>query len=434
MMRRTVRLQVVGFVVLAAVGIAYTGLRYAEVGRVFEWTTYTVELRLAEPGGIYTNAAVTYRGINVGRVDEMRPTREGVVVELAINEDTPAIPAQGLRASVKNLSLVGEYYVNLVPHSESAPYLHEGSVIPAAQADIPVPPAQLVSNVNQLVTSVPLDALRTVVDELHKAFAGVGPELERVLDNTSKLVRTAHEALPETLALIRQATTVLHTQNSQAGNIKSFSQDLRLLSKQLKDSDQDLRRLITTAPQASTEVVGLLRESGPGISRLLADLLTLSRVAAPRTNTLQQLLITYPMLTRAAYSVVPGDGWVHFGLVLNVSNPMPCVNGYEGTPKRSGTETANIPPNGDATCTVPPGSPVNVRGSHNAPHHGVPDAVPAPADEGPRVPENPEQPSAAQSGSDHSPADATDEPAIPLPGPPGQADQPLVDNLVSILK
>jgi phospholipid/cholesterol/gamma-HCH transport system substrate-binding protein len=158
-----------------------------------------------------------------------------------------------------------------------------------------------------------------------------------------------------------------------AGSFRSFSEDLALLADQLKESDPDLRRLMETGPEASTEIRGLLRESGSGLGELVADLLTISRVAEPRQAALQQILVTYPGVTSTTYTVVPGDGTAHLGLVLsNLFDPPPCTRGYEGTNRRPGSDVSDAPFNRKAYCAEPPGSPIDVRGAQNIPRAKTP--------------------------------------------------------------
>jgi phospholipid/cholesterol/gamma-HCH transport system substrate-binding protein len=382
-------MQLIAFVVLAALGVSYAGAKYAGLGRLLGPTTYTVELELADSGGIFRNAEVTYQGVSVGRVGELTPTESGVSVELNIDKDAVPIPAEGLQADVKNLSAIGELYVDLTAPIGSASsdggdgddetrFLDDGSIIRVDQTSTPVAPAVLLESLDGLLTSVPQRSLQTVLRELDAAFSETGPDLERLLDTFSTLVASANDALPETLALIRDGETVLRTQNDRADSIRSFSRSLRLLAQQLEDSDPDLRRLIETGPAISTQVSALLRESGPGLSRLVADLLTTGRLLEPRNQALRQLLITYPALARAAYSAVPGDGTVKFGLVVNAFDPLPCTRGYEGTNRRTGSQLKDIPVNAEATCAEPRGSAINVRGSQNAPSNPIPGAVAAP--------------------------------------------------------
>ena len=78
MLTKRVRLQLVAFAVIAVVAIVYAAFRFTDIGRVFGADGYTVKMNLNESGGIFTNAEVTYRGYNVGRVGEIHLTREGI--------------------------------------------------------------------------------------------------------------------------------------------------------------------------------------------------------------------------------------------------------------------------------------------------------------------------------------------------------------------
>ena len=100
---------------------------------------------------------------------------------------------------------------------------------------------------------------------------------------------------------------------------------------------------------------------------LLANLTTTAEVFAANSDGLEQMMVTYPLVTSGGYSVVPGDGTSHFGLALNIFDPMPCTKGYEQTQRRAGNDFAPVPLNSGARCAEPPGSPTGVRGSQNAP-------------------------------------------------------------------
>ncbi|MDQ3154323.1 MAG: MCE family protein [Actinomycetota bacterium] len=378
MITPTVRLQLVAFVVITVLGVGYVGTRYADAGRLFGATTYPVLVQLADSGGIFTGADVTYRGVSVGRVGPLRLTEEGVEAQLDIRKDAQAIPAQAIRAQVHNLSAIGEQYVDLLPTTSQGPFLAAGAVIPSSRTSTPVPVEDLVRNLDQLVRSVPLESLATVVDELGTAFEGTGADLQTLLDTSELFTRDAVDALPQTLALIRQGRTVLETQNEQDSAIRSFSEDLALLAEQLQASDPDIRRLIGTGTGFSTQTSALLAESGDQLGSVVADLLTVARVAEPRQDGLRQLLVTYPAVVATTYTTVPGDGTVHLGLVLNNFDPFACTRGYGGTRQRPGTATENVPANLDARC-IPTAQAPTVRGAHNAPREEQPGA-PAVAD------------------------------------------------------
>jgi phospholipid/cholesterol/gamma-HCH transport system substrate-binding protein len=368
---RVIRLQLVAFLLVTVVGVGYAGVRYAGFGDLFGTTTYPVRMQLAASGGIFTGADVTYRGVSVGRVGPLTLTPDGVEAQLDIRRSAPEIPAD-VDAAVRNLSAIGEQYVDLQPASDGGPVLEAGSVIPVSRTRTPVPVEQLVVSLDDFVRSVPLDSLRTVVDELGTAFADTGQPLQKLLDTTNLFTEDAVEALPQTLRLIEDGRTVLTTQNEVSGSFQSFSKDLALLADQLAESDPDLRRLLETGPEASAEIRALLRKSGSGLGQLIADLLTVSRVAEPRQAGLRQILVTYPGASADSNTVTPGDGTAHFGLVLNLFDPYPCTQGYEGTERRPGSDMSYEPLNRDAYCAEPPGSPIDVRGAQNVPDAATP--------------------------------------------------------------
>jgi phospholipid/cholesterol/gamma-HCH transport system substrate-binding protein len=380
MLTKRVRLQLIAFFVIAIVAIVYAAFRFTDLGRVFGADGYTVKMNLEESGGIFSNAEVTYRGYNVGRVGEIHLTEAGIQVDLNIDPDAPDIPSD-LDAVVANRSAVGEQYVDLRPRVNEGPYLSGASVIAADRTVTPVSTDTVIRDLDSLASSVPTESLRTVVDELDRAFAGTGDDLQVLLDSTRDFTAMAQQHLPQTIALIQDGGTVLDTQNAQAGNITSFANDLNLLAEQLKTSDPDLRRLIAEGPKVASQVTNLLAESGPGLGVTVANLLTTSDILRARKDGAEYLLVAYPLLSAAGQGLLADDpGQAHLGLALNLFNPPPCTQGYEQTQRRNGTDvtpSAETPP--QTYCAEPPGSPINVRGSANAPYGGKPVAQDQPA-------------------------------------------------------
>ncbi|MDT7704557.1 MAG: phospholipid/cholesterol/gamma-HCH transport system substrate-binding protein [Pseudonocardiales bacterium] len=375
MISRRVRLQLFGLLLIAVVGVGYTGFRYAGFGNLLGATTYPVTMQLTDSGGIFTGADVTYRGVSVGRVGPLTLTASGVDVQLDIDKSAPQIPAD-TAAAVRDLSAIGEQYVDLQPATDGGTMLAAGSVIPQNRTTVPVSVEDLVVSLDDFVKTVPLDSLRTVVDQLGMAFANTAQPLQKLLDTSNEFTKAAQDALPQTTALLRDGRTVLTTQNETSGQFKDFSRSLAQLAAQLKTSDPDLRSLIANAPEAGNQISGLLDESGSGLGDVIANLLTVAQIAQPRQANLSQILTAYPGIAANAYTVVPGDGTAHLGLVLNVFDPYPCTAGYEGTTRRSGADVADTPVNADAYCAEPPGSPIDVRGAQNVPEAATPKPSP----------------------------------------------------------
>ncbi|MBX9396743.1 MCE family protein [Streptomyces sp. TRM72054] len=367
MITRTVKAQLVAFATVTAVGVSYVGAEYTGLVDSVLGRGYTVRADFAASGGIFTGAEVTYRGVPVGRVGALRLTGAGgVSVALDIEDGAPRIPADTL-AVVANRSAVGEQYVDLQPRRSGGPYLLDGSTIPRGSTRVPLPTTDLVLSLDRLVNSVGKDDLRVTVDELGEAFAGTGPHLSRLVDSGNALVESASESLPETIALIEDSRKVLKTQADQGSSIKAFSRDLALLTAELKSSDGDLRKLIGNAKPAAVELNSLLKSIEPRLSVLLANLISGGQVTLARLPGVEQALVTFPVVVAGSYTVVPGDGTTHFGLVTNADHPPACTQGYGGTAQRDPADTSTREPNTDARCTAPRGSATSVRGAQNAP-------------------------------------------------------------------
>jgi phospholipid/cholesterol/gamma-HCH transport system substrate-binding protein len=375
---RKIVIQLIVFAVIGVAAVVYAGMRYAGIGSSIADPGYSVKLELADGGGIFTNAEVTYRGVTVGKVSGMHLTADGLEVDLHIDSSAPKIPSN-LQAAVADRSAVGEQYVDLVPSVNGGPYLADGSVINRNRTSIPLSTQVLLANLDSLANSVPTQSLQTVVNELDAGFSGTGPDLQKLLDSVSDFTKTAQAQLPQTTQLLDTTSTVLNTQNVEAGSIEAFSRSLSQVAAQLKTSDPAIRNLITNVPPAATQITDLLSESGPQLGTLLANLVTTADILGSRNSGLELALVAYPELAGAAGTVIAGDGTARLGLALNLFDPPPCVQGYQGTPHRGANDTSPAKINTGAYCALPPSTGVDVRGAQNAPYGGSP---PAPASSG----------------------------------------------------
>ncbi|MFI1091191.1 MCE family protein [Streptomyces sp. NPDC020917] len=377
MLTKTTIAKNIAFLLIAVLVLGYIGVRYADLGRYVGLRGYyTVNVQLPETGGLFTNADVTYRGVSVGRVGPVTLTGDGVEASLRIDDSAPHIPAD-LKAVVANLSAVGEEYIDLQPSTDQPPYLHDGSRITRADARIPAPVTNLLTSVNDLAGSVPLNSLRTVVDEFGKAFNGQAGNLQSLLDSSGHFISAADRNLPGNTQLMVDAQTVLRTQADEGDAFTSFASSANQLAAQLNTSDTDLRRLIAAAPEAAGQVTALLRDVGPDLSVVLANLLTTSDVAVTRQDGIREFLVKVPAVAAAGSTAITSQG-VHFGMAVTFFSPLPCTSGYGGTTYRNGLDTSAPATafNTAARCTAPASSGIDVRGSAHAPGGAsVPDPV-----------------------------------------------------------
>jgi phospholipid/cholesterol/gamma-HCH transport system substrate-binding protein len=374
--RRSTKIQLLLFVVLSLVGVSYVGFSYVGLGStLFGPGGCTVSANFPDSGGIFTDAEVTYRGVTVGKVGQLRLLDysgpdgrqiRGVRVDLNLKScSKPAIPVNA-QAYVSDRSAVGEQYVNLEPTSAEGPYLTDGAVL-SKPGQVPIATQVLLQNLDDLVSNIDSAKLNIMITELGNAFNGRGPDLQALLDSGDQLLARAQQALPETLKLIDNGQTVLKTQLDSGSAIKGWAHNLNLLTAQLKASDADLNTLLTDGPGELDTVRQFLASNRTELDLLLANLTSVNQVMVSHLAGIESILVIYPAAVAGGYTVTPGDGTAHFGVVLNVDDPPSCRAGYGGTTIRRPSETEPSTINTGARCAMPRGSVTSVRGAQNTP-------------------------------------------------------------------
>lgn len=365
MIRRSVKVQLFAFLLITLVTVSVLSARYVGLYDRVVGGQFHVAADFAQSGGIFVGSEVSYRGVTVGRVDNLRLSSDGVVVEAKIERGVK-IP-KDTKVVVENRSAVGEQYLDFQPRSEGGEVLADGDTIPRKDTQYPLRVDTLLLDLDRTVNSVDRDDLSTVVDELGAGFADGGKDLQRLIDSGDALTKAATEALPETKKLLDDGRIVLDTQRDTSGEIKVFASNFADLADTLKASDGDLRLVLDRGVVASKELEALIRDNQGNLAALLANLITVGQVTTARVDGIQQLLVTYPDVVAGGYTVVPGDGTAHFGLAL-AQEPHVCEAGYGGTKRTNPKTTTNLPPvNTSARCTAPRGSGTTVRGAQNAP-------------------------------------------------------------------
>lgn len=373
MISKLARAQLVVFAIVGIVAIVVVGGKYARLDKLVGIGQYHVTVEMTESGGIFSNAQVTYQGVPVGRVGEMRLTPAGVDVVLDMDSGAPKVPDTAV-AVVANRSAIGEQYIDLQPTTAGAPYLTDGSVI--TETKVPPPLEDVVSAAIDFTDSVPVDDLQTVITELGKAFDGRVDDVTRLVDSLDRLSAAGVEHLGQTISLIENSNVVLATQSEQSDEILRWAEDINLVAAQLASSDQDVRRLLQTGVTSATELSALIRDSGGDITAVVDDLAATVNEIAPTSFNTGYTVAMLSALSAGSHSPAPGDGQIHFGVVLETNNPAACTRGYEGTTEiinRMKAENPDFdvnyddfPFNTEAGCTVPFGNPTGVRSAQRA--------------------------------------------------------------------
>ena len=356
------RLRIAAFLVLSAVGIVYITASYLGfVDRVLG-RGLTVHATLPTSGGLYEGGEVTYRGVKIGKISKMTATRDGVTLDLALEEGTK-LPKDS-PMYVHNLSAVGEQYLDFEPPDDKGLYAEAGDVLEGNADSLPVDEGDLLVELNAFVDSVDKQNLQILIRELGTMFANTGEPLQVLLDSGSTFIHEASEHTAETRALLDDGLTVLQTQEGQGENIQAFSSDLAKITRSLKDSDADLRTTLSDTPAAARELDKLLIDLEPTLPVLLSNATSVSQVGVAHIAGLEQLLVVFPRVIAGGFTGTTEDGYGHVNLQYD-NSVGPCTKGYKPTTQWRPPSDLSDGPIFPAQCTA--GPPYDQRGTPYSP-------------------------------------------------------------------
>ena len=370
MLTRFVRNQLIIFTIASIVGIAVMVFTYMQVPTLVGLGRIHVKMELPAAGGLYKFSNVTYRGVQVGKVTDVKLTENAAEATLTL-DTSPKIPAD-LQADVRSVSAVGEQYVDLRPRTDSGPYLEEGSVIAKDNTSIPQAVGPMLDQVSSLVDSIPSDRISDLLDESFKAFNGAGPDFQSVLDSASKLTSDLNGVSDQTRALIDDTGPLLDSQAETTEQIRTWARSLAGVTGQLEQNDPEVRAILQRGPGFAQEVSSLLNQVKPTLPILLANLTTLGQILATYNPALEQLLVIFPAALAAQQSFgLPKNnptGLPSGDFALTIGDPQACTVGFlPPTQWRSPEDMTTLDTPDGLYCKLPQDSPLNVRGARNYP-------------------------------------------------------------------
>ena len=351
MLTRGTRLRLVAFAVGSILLVSYAAVKYAGIANPLGSGGCTIGVDLTDSGGLFTGSEVDYRGVQIGKVRALQPMPSGVRAMLKLGScSNPRIP-NNVTATVADLSVIGQQYVNLVADGAADGYLAQGSVIPVSQTSLPLPTQVLLANLDSLATSVDAQKLAIVVSQLGVAVDGQTLNLRTLIDAGGTILQLVQQNLPSLVELVQDSESVLHTQQDVSPMFASWVHSLNLLSAELRSDDPLVRSLIDTAPSALATVSDFTRSVQGPLGPLLGNLVTGGQLLQQHASDIGQLLQVYPQLVADGSKLVTSDGRLRMGVVVGWGNPQPCTSGYGGTVRRDPADTSSRAPNQSAGCT-----------------------------------------------------------------------------------
>jgi phospholipid/cholesterol/gamma-HCH transport system substrate-binding protein len=307
---------------------------------------YPVAVQLADAGGIYPAADVTFRGVNVGVVESVTLQRTGVLVHLGIDPGV-RIPADS-SANVREMTAAGEQYLDLVPTAPGGPDLHAGSVIGEERTSVPTSIDATLVDFGTLLTSLDPHDIETLNAELARGFGGEGAPLHTLLAQTDNLIAAFRASQGSTVQLQVGGAKVLRSLITTNSDFSHFTASLRSLSGQFVASNADLGHVLTNGTAAVGHLHTVLAEDSGSLEGLIDGLGTISDTAYARNPAIQALFQALPVFATNLAEVTSG-GTIQTHLLFNTGSAVcPYVSGSSLAPPTQRTGTPDL----DRSCPV----------------------------------------------------------------------------------
>src|ERR1700758_4759480 len=160
-----IRRQLIIFGILTVIALSVLGVYYLQIGTLlpepFTIGRYELKAELPASGGLYPTANVTYRGITIGKVTDVRPTERGAQATMSIANQYK-IPLDAV-ANVHSVSAVGEQYLDLVSEGKAQGFFSPGATMTHGTVPSEIGPA--LDTANRGLEVLPKDKIAKLLDE-----------------------------------------------------------------------------------------------------------------------------------------------------------------------------------------------------------------------------------------------------------------------------
>jgi phospholipid/cholesterol/gamma-HCH transport system substrate-binding protein len=372
MLTRFIKTQLFIFIALTVLALLALSIFYLRLPSVAGIGQYQLKVDLPAAGGLYKTSNVTYRGVSIGRVTDVVPTETGAQAILSIS-DKYKIPADA-SANVHSVTAVGEQYLDLVSATGNTDQVFKpGSTI--TKSTIPTPVGPALDRANAALAAIPAGKLPNLLDETAQAVGGLGPTLQKLVNNTNSFVGALNENIGDINSLVDNTPPILDSQVQSQSAIYQWARNLNSITGQLKAQDPAISSILQQGAPATQQLNTLFVNVKDALPQTLANLEIIIEMLKRYNKGVEQALVLLPLGAGVAQTntqVFPGEALLDLGLSIN--QPAPCLTGFLPAGQwRSPADTSLKPVENGLYCKIPQDTPANaVRGARNIPCVDVP--------------------------------------------------------------
>ena len=231
---------------------------------------YQLNATFAAAGqGLTDNSDVKIRGVNIGRVKNVKLVDGRARVRLEIKRDE-TVPVES-KAVIRPKTLFGEKFVDIDPGPNEAagPFLDDEGEIKDTLGGFEL--ERVLNDLYPILKAVKPEQLATVIGTLAAGGEGEGPAINRQLENFEKVARVqvAHSA--ETQQFLDDLALLAEELGRRGDDIVAGARDLNATLPALNERGDELASLLDDGARLAGDVADVLENNRPLLRKLVTE-------------------------------------------------------------------------------------------------------------------------------------------------------------------
>ncbi|MFD6857928.1 MCE family protein [Rhodococcus sp. NPDC060090] len=279
--------------------------------------------------GLYVGDDVRVMGVEVGRVTDIEPRGNHVLVTFTSGRPLP-VDAQ---AAILAPTLVSARFVQLTPAYTGGAELSPGAAVPLERTAVPVEWDEITEQLTRLTTELgptvddPQGPLGEVLDTAAANVEGQGPAMRESLEQLSAALRTLSDGRQDMFGTIGNLQVFVEALSLSSDQIVSLHTHLASVTQTLDDNRDDMGAALATLDTVLVDVERFVRDNRGNIDTTLDRTAALTETLAAQRDGIAQVLHVAPTALSNLQSIYqPAHNTVVSALALsNFANPAQFV-------------------------------------------------------------------------------------------------------------
>ncbi|HET7742387.1 MAG TPA: MCE family protein [Mycobacterium sp.] len=243
--------------------------------------------------GLRAGQFVRASGVEVGKVDKVELLEGGDRVRIDFNVDRSLELFQGTNASIRDLNLIGDRYLEL-KRGDDDRRLPAGGTIPDTQTEPALDLDALIGGFRPLFRALDPDKVNNIAQSIITIFQGQGGTINDILNQTASLTSALADRDQAIGEVVKNLNTVLDTTVKHQQQFDDTVQNFEKLITGLKNRADPIATSVADISDAAGSVADLLGDNRPLLQKTVTSLEIIQQPLVDQKQQLNDTLIQIP--------------------------------------------------------------------------------------------------------------------------------------------